>query len=369
MKSGGDSSRDGLISVFFDPQIFLAQERGGISRYFSELISVFEQKPELGILPKYFKAPMRLNEHASNLLGHKTLKAGKIARGLLLALYSVAAWWPRASLVHSTFYFWPYLLVRKKLVSTLYDMLPETFGTAQAQFPISKRAFMVNADGLISISSTSIGELERLWSISPKLFAITHLGTSSAFKRKSEKTLDLPDKFLLLVGQRSGYKRGNWALEVALSLEEHEFLIVVGPEATKQEMIWLESSPIASQVLFMSSDDSDLPEIYSRASALLFPSELEGFGLPIFESFACGTPVVMFDNAINRELVPQSHSHLLAKDFAEFREISLRILRSTEPSHLERQTLVNLGRQFSWEKTARKTAEFYRSLILRRTVV
>lgn len=367
MKSGNETSREDTISVFFDPQIFLAQEKGGISRYFSELISVFEQKPELGVRPRYFKLPMRLNQHASMLLGQKPLKASKIARGLLLALYSVAAWFPKTSLVHSTFYFWPYLLVRKKLVSTLYDMLPERFGNAKPKFPVAKRAFLENADGVISISSTSLEELEKLWGVSPKCFAITHLGASSFFKQSTESILYLPEKFLLLVGQRGGYKRGDWAFEVALSLEENEFLVVVGPAATTEEINWLESSSIASQVLFMSADDSDLPEIYSRASALLFPSELEGFGLPIFESFACGTPVVMFDNAINRELVPQSHSHLLAKDFEEFLETSLRMLRSSKPTDLERQTLVSLGRQFSWDKTAKETADFYRSFILRTT--
>jgi glycosyltransferase involved in cell wall biosynthesis len=107
----------------------------------------------------------------------------------------------------------------------------------------------------------------------------------------------------------------------------------------------------------------ELIVLYNTAEAFVFPSWIEGFGLPILEAMTCGAPVI----ASNRGAIPEvaGDAALLADAedaFTFARHIRLML---TQPN--ERQRLVNLGfkraREFSWANTARRTLECYERAI------
>ena len=108
----------------------------------------------------------------------------------------------------------------------------------------------------------------------------------------------------------------------------------------------------------------DLPSIYSAATALIFPSLYEGFGLPPLEAMACGCPVVLSNNSSLTEVAGEAAQYIdspLSSD-----DISRHVLEIVHNESL-RERLRSLGhaqaRKFSWETTVQKTINAYESLL------
>lgn len=98
----------------------------------------------------------------------------------------------------------------------------------------------------------------------------------------------------------------------------------------------------------------ELVRLYQRAACLVFPTRYEGFGLPAAEAMACGTPVVARPDAAVREVV--GDAGVLTDDLADGVRRALAERDRLSAAGLER------ARLFSWEETARRTAEVYRRL-------
>jgi len=107
--------------------------------------------------------------------------------------------------------------------------------------------------------------------------------------------------------------------------------------------------------------EEDKPALYRGAAAFIFPSRYEGFGLPILEAMACGTPVVGSDVASVPEVVADA-GVLLPPDDAEGMAGALIQLVTDKGFHadMRRRAIAQAGR-FSWERTARETLAAYRS--------
>ncbi|MCP4535972.1 MAG: glycosyltransferase family 4 protein [Chloroflexi bacterium] len=110
-------------------------------------------------------------------------------------------------------------------------------------------------------------------------------------------------------------------------------------------------------------DEADKPAIYRGATAFIFPSRYEGFGLPPLEALACGTPVVGSDVSSIPEVVGNA-GVLLPPDDAEGMADALVQLSTDKEFHAElsRRAVAQAAR-FSWERTARKTLAAYRDVL------
>jgi glycosyltransferase involved in cell wall biosynthesis len=102
-----------------------------------------------------------------------------------------------------------------------------------------------------------------------------------------------------------------------------------------------------------------LRALYGRATALVLPSLAEGFGLPVLEAMACGTPVVISHAAALREVAGDAALHVDPDDPGELALVMRRLVAEPEL----RATLSARGRaraaSFSWERTARQTLAVY----------
>ncbi|MBX9628053.1 MAG: glycosyltransferase family 4 protein [Gemmataceae bacterium] len=109
--------------------------------------------------------------------------------------------------------------------------------------------------------------------------------------------------------------------------------------------------------------DADLPGLYAGATALLYPSFYEGFGLPPVEMLACGGGVIASTAAAVREVVG-GHAQLLdPHDLAGWRDSMRRI--ATEPGFLNeyrRGGVAHAGR-FTWDRAADQTRAVYRKVL------
>lgn len=114
------------------------------------------------------------------------------------------------------------------------------------------------------------------------------------------------------------------------------------------------------------ADDADLPALYSHAECTVFPSLYEGFGFPVLESMACGTPVV---TSMVSSLPEVAGDAALMIDPLDLDALTDAIQQILEDSQLK-QRLIQAGfrqaAQLSWEKSAQQLHKFYSVLLSKR---
>ncbi len=123
---------------------------------------------------------------------------------------------------------------------------------------------------------------------------------------------------------------------------------------------------VADRVMFPGFvDDHDLPALYSAATLFAFPSLYEGFGLPVLEAMACGTPVVTSNTS---SLVEVGGDAALLVEPTNVDAIAHAMRRILQEADL-RQQLVKQGfeqaRQFTWDKAALQLKEIYNRFTIR----
>jgi glycosyltransferase involved in cell wall biosynthesis len=113
-------------------------------------------------------------------------------------------------------------------------------------------------------------------------------------------------------------------------------------------------------------DRATLSAIYRRSAVVLMPSEREGFGLPVLESMACGTPVVASDIPALREVGGQAVSYCTVGDVPGWSAVVLRLLQERHAAPhawtLRRDTAIRRASAFSWSMYAGEMATTYTRL-------
>ncbi len=180
------------------------------------------------------------------------------------------------------------------------------------------------------------------------------------------RALGLPEDYLLFVGSLEPRKNIGLVIE---ALERCRFdipLVLVGWEAWGEKR-WLEaarSKGLEKRIFIVGYvDDETLARLYSGATALVYPSLYEGFGLPILEAMACGCPVIC-SNVSSMPEVAGDAARLIdpfdAEDLAA--AIDEVIDSSAYRAHLFQKGLRRAA-AFSWTRTARKTLAVFRKVI------
>ena len=106
----------------------------------------------------------------------------------------------------------------------------------------------------------------------------------------------------------------------------------------------------------------DLVRLYNAAEVFVYPSKYEGFGLPVLEAMACGTPVVASDRTSIPEVAGEAAALVDPDDEDAFAETLQRVIDSPERRAAMREAGLARAAQFSWDRTARMTHEIYREV-------
>jgi glycosyltransferase involved in cell wall biosynthesis len=366
-------SSEGPIRVVYDPQIFLLQRYGGISRYFVSLVKEFQENPKLGIVP-IVSASASCNEYALRELPGLGLTK---VHGTFRSLATLAREWltqqalkNKVDIVHSTFYLPGFLRMGAGLprVVTLFDMIPENTprGLRFWNPHFLKKSYIKSASAVVSISNFSTKDMLREYKFSIKVIT-THLGVGPEFQQNLPRTIQSPEPYFLFVGNRKGYKDCETAFlafaEVAKLHKGVRLHLVGGGNLTKHEIKLLMKLGILANVQQTQISDRDLPSLYSNAIALLYTTQYEGFGLPLVEAMASGTVTLASDTEINREIAGDSAVYFPLSSSSELSKLMSRVI--DEPSSFSDKISKGLERSksFTWANCAEKTASVYKALL------
>lgn len=109
--------------------------------------------------------------------------------------------------------------------------------------------------------------------------------------------------------------------------------------------------------------DEDLPALYNGADLFAFPSLYEGFGLPVLEAMACGTPVVTSDTSSLPEVAGDAALQVDPYNVEAMADAMRRMLEDGDLAQELRERGLARAAQFSWERTARETVKVYEQVL------
>ena len=203
------------------------------------------------------------------------------------------------------------------------------------------------ADHVLVVSERTRHDVLELYGVPATKVTVTRNGVDPAFSPGGAR-----EPYLLFVGAIQARKDPLAALDAADELGLP--LVVAGPE--KDQAIARAMRERGADLRGYVEKD-ELARLYRSAAALVFPSRYEGFGLPILEAMACGTPVVLSGDEAMREVAGDAAVYARGGELAAAVRHAL-----AESAHFEAAGIARAA-LFSWEATARQTAEVYRELI------
>jgi glycosyltransferase involved in cell wall biosynthesis len=209
--------------------------------------------------------------------------------------------------------------------------------------PRSARA----ARRVLAISQRTKDDLVSLYRLPPEKVVVTPLATDPAFRPGGTR-----GDYLLLVGAIEPRKNPLAAADAARAVGRR--LVSVGPERDARLAAELRARGVEVRGFV---PPEELVRLTQEAAALVFPTRYEGFGLPVAEAMACGTPVVATPDAAVREVGGDAIAYAEPEEFAEALE---RVLADPEP--WSRKALER-ARLFSWDETARRTVAAYKEAL------
>lgn len=367
------------MRIAYDHQIFCAQSFGGISRYFANIALQLSLKgEEIGLF-----APLHRNYYLNSLPDFLVRGWGvrryipKTGQLMLLPNQIVAKrlienW--RPDIVHETYYSKTSCAPRNTCkVLTVYDMIHERFpqwGSRWDQSAPLKRVAVDRADHVICISESTKRDLLELYDVEPKKVSVVHLGSESPpdglHGRLSCGGGMRP--YLLYVGARLGHKNFTGFLEAYASscrLRADFDVIAFGgggfAPTELQELARLGLDP--NQVRQVSGGDEFLAQLYFGASAFIYPSLYEGFGLPPLEAMGHRCPVVSSNTSSMPEVIGDAGEYFDPESVHDIAEAIERVVYS--PSRIADLISKGLKRQanFTWERCASQTFDIYNKLV------
>ena len=305
---------DEKLKVVVDGTVYQWQLYGGISRIYNEIlpricslnknlnIIMFTEGPLSQSLPKH---PQISHTKIPNL--NRLLRPSRIWLPIIPNIrhlfWKIQLGRGHREIWHSAYYTLPNQWKGWKVVTVLdmvHELFPDLFNDPyHDSFREKKKACITKADAVICISETSRKDLQNFYDIDPNIIFVVPLACSNAFhllkgdNNNITKAMNKP--FLLYVGDRNHYKNFDMLIRsYSLWPKKKDIdLFVVGKPWSGLEKERLAELKLQNYVRITTNlDDEKLCELYNQATAFVYPSLYEGFGIPLLEAMACGCPII-----------------------------------------------------------------------------
>jgi len=284
--------------------------------------------------------------------------------------------------IYHTQYILPFRISKNiKLITTIHDVsfnaFPELIKLSDLFFlKLLIPRSLKRADKIIAVSEFTKSEIIKYYKMAPEKIKVAYNAVGDDFlsdvsQEKLEeikRKYNLPENFILYIGTLQPRKNLPILIEAFASskLGQSYKLVLCGNKDAhnfdeKIDEI-IEKNNLSNNIIFPGFiDEKDKPAIYKSAGIFCYPSLYEGFGIPILEAFASGTPALVSDIPPHREIAGDGS---LFFDPKNFQDLSEKLLKISVEENL-RNDLARRGKfrlnDFSWKKTAEKTLQIYKN--------
>ncbi len=366
------------MRIAFDYQAFCLQQYGGVARYFNRLAEELLLRGEdVGIFApvyqnKYLTALPKRAVHGRNVNRYppKTTKLALFFNHLL-ARPAIKKWCP--DVVHETYF------ARKSsapadcpVIITVHDMIHELYdlkATHQDNTAEIKRMAVDRADHIICVSQCTKRDLMRILGVPEnKVTVVYHGFEPGQYGADTPGDTVAEEPFILYVGNRSGYKNFSRFMQSVAQSERlrKDFRVIAfgGGKVTKNEQLQIRQLGfVPGQIKQVGGCDAVLAGLYKQASAFVFPSLYEGFGLPPLEAMAHNCPVISSNSSCMPEVIAEAAEFFDPMEVDEMTGAMENVLYSNERSRSLKALGTERLKKFSWGQCCTATQAVYEQVV------
>ncbi len=265
------------------------------------------------------------------------------------------------------------------LVVTVHDMCPKTHPElikrkarvySRFMLPYAVRA----ANKILTVSEYSKKEIVRFYPYAEQKICVTYNGVNPIFRQaknhedieRTKKSYGIEGDYILCIGAIMKHKNilgliRAYKLLPPLLKQKYKLLIIGRKipdhdEIFREALAAIEGEPIQ---LLQFARESDIPYVYSGATAFVFPSKQEGFGIPLAEAMASGLPVISSDCTVMPEICGDAALYFDPESVNSIKSAMERVLLDEDLKKRLSKTGLERSKEFSWDISARKTLEIY----------
>jgi glycosyltransferase involved in cell wall biosynthesis len=357
----------------------LGQKKTGNETYTRELVDNLAHRPPNGhsfwiYLTEQKEAVER--KDCGDSVRYHLIRPENAAFRLLLG-FPIEARRRRLDVFHAQYFLPPGLGC--KTVLTVHDISHERFPEfftrkynylARTLIPDSCR----RADWILTVSEHSKKDLVELYRLDPERITVTYNGYPEGFrpipKSIAQETVDrlfgISSDYLLFVGALQPRKNLRRLLMAYQQLRlkkkiEHK-LVIVGKKEWLFESIFaaVRDLQLDNDVIFTGYLPSEhLPSLFSAATVFIYPSIYEGFGMPVLESMACGTPVITSTGSSLEEIAHGAAVLVDPYDVAALSTAIEDVVTNPEKQRTLSEAGLNRIKEFSYRRMAEETLTIF----------
>jgi len=257
-----------------------------------------------------------------------------------------------------------------RLVATFHDLSFERYPhffpfktRLWHEYFVNPRRIAKKAKKLIAVSESTKKDLEEIYKIDPKKISVVSHGMNQDFRIidrndpkliEIQKKYDLPYKFIFYLGNIEPRKN------IASIVAAYKIFISKNPQLGKFKLVLAGNiSPLCREFVEKENlktcgyiEREDRPYVYNLASLFVYPSFFEGFGLPILEAMASGTPVIASNNSSIPEVAGNGAILIDPNRPDEIAKAMKNILIDEKLYNKLRNRGLTQSQKFSWKKCA-----------------
>lgn len=264
-----------------------------------------------------------------------------------------------------------------KFIVTIHDLTILHFDTGKATtlpLPLYKLRrlgyYLALAVGLrqakkiIAVSQTTKQEIIDHFGIDPAKIIVTYEGVDEEVKSRKPKVESqkriIENPYVLYVGNAYPHKNIETLLNAFQRIKDAKLVLVGKDDFFYQRLRkTVEDMGLSDSVIFFGpANDKQLHNLYQNATSLVFPSLMEGFGLPALEALAVGCPVICSDIPVFTEIFGDLPIYFKTTDVDDLADKINKVL-ITPTTMAWKNRAKRLANYFSWEKMAKETYDLY----------
>lgn len=376
-----------IVGIDYTPAY---EQGGGIGRYVRELVTALAFQDQETIY-RLFVSGARVDELPVPPANNFIWKSTQISPTWLARIWHrarlgipVEVFTGRVDLYHATDFVLPPTLSGTRTLLTVHDLsfvrVPDSASPRlKSYLDVVVPRSVINADHVLADSYATKKDLVELYGVPDEKVTVLLSGVDSRFYQVKDSSvlmttrtlynLDESSPYILSVGTVQPRKNYGLLIKALAQLRSKGYdlsLVIAGGKGWLEDPIYqtLHDEQMENYVHFIGfADEEHLPALYSGACCLAFPSLYEGFGLPVLEAMACGTPVITSNVSSLPEVA--GDAALLVNPY-NLDELVHALQRLIDDNDL-RQQLIERGlervKQFTWVKAARQLRQIYADLL------